>query len=120
MDNYEMIQKIEDFIKAGDDSDLQLLEKTLHRDYRNVQIGFFEKKGLFNFDKREYKALIQKGTFGGVPRKMEIKQMEVLENMAYARVSLQSDFLLFESLITLVKEQGVWWVIGNYPSINQL
>ena len=120
MKTQEVTQKIQDFIKGGDNSDLELLENTLHKNYRNVQSGFFDKKGLFNFPKEKYKSLIQERTFGGVPRTMEIIQLDIMENIAYAQVKLESSALKFRYLIVLVKDADKWWVIGNYPSIKQL
>jgi len=120
MNTEAVTQKIKDFIKAGDESNLILLENTLHHNYRNVQSGFFDQKGLFNFSKSEYKSLIEKGTFGGVPRKMKIVQLHVFGDMAFAQVNLESKMLKFHSLITLVMDDKKWRVIGNYPNIKQL
>jgi hypothetical protein len=40
-------QAIESFIKGGDNSDTELLENILHKDYQNIQDGFFDKTGIF-------------------------------------------------------------------------
>jgi enamine deaminase RidA (YjgF/YER057c/UK114 family) len=117
MQSKEVRQTLNDFVKGGDTSDVELLASTLHKNYRNVQSGFFTQKGIFHLDKEEYIGLIKEGTFGGSPRTTEVIHLEVLGDLAYARVRLKSKELQFESLIVLVKEDHKWWLLGNYPSI---
>jgi len=114
----EIQQAIRDFIQGGDNSDVTLLNEVLHQDYRNVQSGFFEEKGTFVIDKDRYIRLIREGTFGGTPRVLEIVQLEVLGNLAHARIKLYGKVLNFDSVIHLVYEQDKWWIMGHYPYIQ--
>lgn len=111
-------QAIEKFIKGGDNSDPLLLEEVLHKDYQNIQDGFFDKQGIFIIPKQEYIGLVRDRIFGGKPRTITYHSIEQKNNIAYAQVSLESSALLFSSFITCVRENGIWQVITNIPSIE--
>ncbi|AXT60940.1 hypothetical protein D1816_11470 [Aquimarina sp. AD10] len=116
--NKEIIQCITDFIKGGDESNLDKLNKVLHNEYRNIQSGFFSEKGLFIIDKEKYLTLIRENTFGGIPRTMKINLIEINGDIAYAKIVLESEKMVFNSLITLIKENENWYIIGNYPHFD--
>ncbi|TLX23369.1 nuclear transport factor 2 family protein [Chryseobacterium indologenes] len=109
---------IEQFIKGGDHSDTKLLEKILHKDYQNIQDGFFDQPGIFIIPKQEYINLVRDKIFGGKPRQITYHFVEQKNNIAYAKVSLESSALRFSSLITCIYEDGKWLVITNIPSIE--
>lgn len=111
-------QAIEKFIKGGDNSDTQLLEEILHKDYQNIQDGFFEKQGIFIIPKEEYIRLVGDKIFGGKPRQIIYHSVEQKNNIAYAHLSLESSALRFSSLITCVREEDQWQVISNVPSVE--
>ncbi|TXN37846.1 nuclear transport factor 2 family protein [Flagellimonas hymeniacidonis] len=106
------------FIKAGDESNLKGLKEVLHADYRNVQFGFFNKTGVFVFNKAHYLQLIQDRTFGGIPRSMEIERLDIHLNIAVAKVRLESEKLKFQSYISLIYDSGEWKVIENFPHVE--
>lgn len=114
----KITQTIEKFIEGGDNSDLALLEEILHKDYQNIQDGFFDKPGVFIIPKQEYINLVRDKIFGGKPRKINYHSIEQKNNIAYAQVSLESSALRFSSLITCVQEKGKWQIITNIPSIE--
>jgi len=116
--NKEIIQSITNFIQGGDESNLEKLNRVLHKDYRNIQSGFFAKKGLFIIDKKKYLSLIEKNIFGGIPRTMEILSIDVNGDIAFAKTILESEKMIFTSLITLIKENTKWYIIGNYPHFD--
>lgn len=111
---------IEAFIKGGDTSDISLLEKVLHPRFQNIQDGFFDKKGIHIFSKAKYIELINNKTFGGKPRIIDFKSVEKLDNIAIAKVDLESKHLKFHSTIVCVRENGEWQVINNIPKIEVL
>ncbi len=111
-------QAIEKFIKGGDNSDTAILEEILHKDYQNIQDGFFDQPGIFVISKNEYIRLVREKIFGGKPRKITYHFLEHNNNIAYAKVSLESSVLRFSSLITCVQENGKWQVMTNMPSIE--
>ncbi|MBV8327793.1 nuclear transport factor 2 family protein [Chryseobacterium sp.] len=114
----EIQQAIGTFIKAGDTSDTDLLNKILHKDYQNIQDGFFDETGIFVIHKEEYIRLIRDRIFGGKPRDITCHSIEQKNNIAYAQVSLESSVMKFSSLIICVQENGNWMVITNIPTIE--
>ena|SRR5688572_225505 len=108
-----------DFVSGGDTNDVGLLEKVLHPDFQNVQDGFFEEKGIFIFSKEKYKKLVETKRFGGSPRSIEFNTVEILGDLAYVRARLESEFLIFNSILLLGNEAGVWKVIHNIPTITR-
>ncbi|RDY60877.1 nuclear transport factor 2 family protein [Flagellimonas nanhaiensis] len=116
-DNKAVIDVVTRFISGGDESNVQLLEDVLHPDFRNVQYGFFEEQGVFVIDKPKYLDLIQKGTFGGTPRAMEIEQVDVYTSIAFVKANLESETMVFHSHILVICENNKWKVIENFPHI---
>jgi hypothetical protein len=108
---------IREFLKGGDKNDAALLEQVLHPDYQNVQDGFFGEAGIFTIPKAEYKHLVETKRFGGSPRAVDFVSVEVLGNMAIAKVHLESAVLRFTSYIVAVQEGGRWLIRNNFPSI---
>ncbi|MDC8103488.1 nuclear transport factor 2 family protein [Chryseobacterium sp. PTM-20240506] len=112
-------QTIEKFIKAGDTSDTNLMDEVLHKDYQNIQDGFFEQKGIFIISKEQYIEYISNKTFGGKPRTLAFDSIEQKGNIAIAKLSLESDVLRFSSTITCIQEDEKWQVITNIPVIEK-
>ena len=109
---------ITQFIAGGDDTDLQKLDFALHKEYRNVQYGFFGKPGVFVFNKEEYISLVKEKTFGGIPRNIEILFLEVHDQIALAKLRLESAHLIFHSFVSLIYDEERWQVIGNFPDVK--
>ena len=108
---------VTDFVRGGDTNDVLLLDKVLHPDFQNVQDGFFDEKGIFIFSKEKYKKLVETKRFGGLHRSIEFNAIEILGDLAYVRVRLESEFLTFNSMLLLGNEGGHWKVIHNIPTI---
>ena len=106
------------FVQGGDTSDASLLEKVLHRDFQNIQDGFFEQKGIYVFSKEQYIELVRTRKFGGKPRSIQFVTIEQMDNIAMAKVVLESRDLRFFSSITCVYNTGAWEVISNIPKIE--
>ena len=112
-------QAIESFIKAGDNSDTLLMEEILHKDYQNIQDGFFNQQGIFIISKEQYIEHIRNKTFGGKPRKISFDSIEQKGNIAIAQLSLESETLRFKSSITCVQENENWKIITNIPVVEK-
>lgn len=108
---------IREFLKGGDTNNTALLDQVLHADYQNVQDGFFGEAGIFTIPQAEYKHLVETKRFGGLPRTVDFVSVEVLGNMAIAKVHLESAVLRFTSYIVAVQEGGRWLIRNNFPSI---
>tara|TARA_R110002020_G_scaffold174704_1_gene366197 strand:- start:15971 stop:16342 length:372 start_codon:yes stop_codon:yes gene_type:complete len=107
------------FIKAGDTNDVQLLGEVLHQDYQNVQDGFFGEQGLFRFSKSDYMERVGKKIFGGVPRTIIFRSIELYgAQMAVVNATLARKDLLFRSVIVVVKDIGDWKILYNLPRIE--
>jgi hypothetical protein len=108
---------IEAFVKAGDNRDVAALKSILHPGFQNIQDGFFDEKGIFIFSKPDYIELIRTKRFGGSPRSLVINSIKQSDNMAIAHATLESEYLIFHSLIICVRENGHWKIINNTPKI---
>lgn len=114
----EQIKKaIETFVKAGDDRNTEMLEDILHADFQNIQDGFFDKEGIFIFSKNDYIELIRERKFGGSPRSISFQSIKQTGNITIVKVTLESQYLIFNSLIMCVKSNGHWKIINNTPFI---
>lgn len=109
---------IEAFVNAGDNRDVAALDSMLHPTFQNIQDGFFDEKGIFVFSKSDYIELIRTKRFGGSPRSLVINSLEQSDNMAIAQVTLESEYLIFHSLIICVRDDGHWKIINNTPAIE--
>lgn len=109
---------IEAFVKAGDNHDTAVLGNVLHSGFQNIQDGFFDEGGIFVFSKEDYIELIRTGKFGGNPRSIDYHSIEQSGNIAIAQVRLESQYLIFHSLILCVCDKGHWKIISNTPRIN--
>lgn len=119
MSQQHVQQAIQDFVIAGDNNDVTLLENVLHPDFQNVQDGFFEEKGIFIFSKDDYKKLVETKRFGGTARTIEFVSIHISGNIAQATVKLESKFITFDSTLVLCKVDGRWLVIHNIPRITK-
>lgn len=109
---------IEAFVKAGDTNDVKVLENILHADFQNIQDGFFDERGVFVFSKSDYIELIRTKKFGGNPRSIAFHSVKQSGNIAIAQVKLESEYLLFLSLIVCAQDNGQWKIINNTPKIE--
>lgn len=114
-----ILNAIQDFIKGGDECDTEKLDTILHAEYRNLQCGFFDKKGVFNMDKQAYLSLIEQKVFGGTPREIRFELVDRAGAIAMVKVHLNRPDLRFVSFIMLIQDENEdWKVVGNYPHIQ--
>lgn len=106
------------FIKAADSGDLDGLGDIMHKDFQNIQGGFFDKKGIYVIPKDEYIGYIRSGEFGGKPRTIQIEAVEDMGDVVHIKAILESEYLVFKSFITMVCENDKWQVITNLPSVQ--
>lgn len=112
-------QAITDFVKGGDNSDIYLLDKVLHKDFRVTNNGFMETAGITIIDKKEYLSKIKSGVFGGIPRKMKIEQIDQTGTIASVKLRIESsenDFISYNSLVFDTDNQ--WKIINNLAVVK--
>lgn len=118
-DTEKIKQVIIDFVKGGDNSDVQLLDKVLHKDFRVTNNGFMGTSGVAIIDKKEYLDNIKSGVFGGLPRKMEIEQLDQIGKIASVKLRIESaenDFISYNSLV--LDMDNHWKIINNLAVVK--
>ena len=114
-----IVQVITDFVKGGDNSDVQLLDKVLHKDFRVTNNGFMGTSGVTIIDKTEYLNKIENGIFGGLPRKMEILELDQSDKIASVKLKIESsenDFISYNSLV--LDTDNEWKLINNLAIVT--
>lgn len=107
------------FVKAGDNSDVNLLKVVLHDDFRVTSNQFMGSSGITVIDKKQYIANIRKGVFGGIPRKMKIESINYFETIANVTLHLESAEDYFVSYNSLFFDfDNRWKLIHNLAVVN--
>lgn len=106
-------QAMTNFVKGGDTSDLQLLDKVLHNDFRVTNNGFMGIPGITIIDKQKYLSNIKEGVFGGLPRKMIIESIDESDSIAMVKLRLESAENYFVSYNSLILDTDDEWKLIN-------
>ncbi len=109
----KIAQAITDFVKGGDNSDIEMLDKVLHQDFRVTNNGFMGNPGVTIIDKQRYLSNIKDGVFGGLPRKMIIENIDNSETIAMDKLRLESSENHFVSYNSMVLDTDNQWKIIN-------
>lgn len=112
-ENDRIKQAIIDFVKGGDHSDIELLDKVLHKDFRVTNNGFMGTSGVTIINKNEYLNKIKSGIFGGLPRKMKIEELDQSGIIASVKLRIESSENYFISYNSLVLDTDNQWKIIN-------
>lgn len=118
-ENDKINQAIIDFVKGGDNRDIELLEKVLHKDFRVTNNGFMGTSGITIIDKTDYLSKIKSGVFGGLPRKMKIEEIDQSGIIASVKLRIESsenDFISYNSLV--LDTDNEWKIINNLAVVN--
>lgn len=110
---------ITNFVRGGDNSDIDLLENVLHSSFRVTSNGFMGTSGVTIIDKEQYIANIREGIFGGLPREMKIESIDDFETIAHVKLSLESaenNFISYNSLVLDTDNQ--WKLISNLAVVK--
>ena len=116
----KIIQAITNFVEGGDNSDIILLNKVLHQDFRVKNNGFMGTPGFTIIDKQTYLANIRDGIFGGLPRIMTIESIDESETIAMVKLRLESSenyFISYNSLV-LSPFDNEWKLINNLAVVE--
>ncbi len=112
-------EAITNFVKGGDNSDVTLLDKVLHKDFRVSNNGFMGSAGVTIIDKQKYLSNIREGIFGGLPRKMMIESIDDSGTIAMVKLRLESsenDFVSYNSLV--LDTDNEWKLIHNLAVVE--
>jgi hypothetical protein len=112
-------QAVTDFVKGGDTSDIVLLNKVLHKEFRIANNGFMETPGVAIIDKQKYLAFIKEGIFGGLPRSMSVEHIEICKTIATVKLRLESSenhFISYNSLV--LDDDNEWKLIHNLAVVE--
>ncbi|MES2478198.1 MAG: nuclear transport factor 2 family protein [Bacteroidota bacterium] len=112
-------EAITNFVKGGDNSDVALLDKVLHKDFRVSNNGFMGSAGVTIIDKQKYLSNIREGIFGGLPRKMMIESIDDSGTIAMVKLRLESsenDFVSYNSLV--LDTDNEWKLIHNLAVVE--
>lgn len=118
-ENDRIQQAIIDFVKGGDNSDVQLLDKVLHKDFRVTNNGFMGTSGITIIDKKEYLNKIKSGIFGGLPRKIKIEELDQSGIIASVKLRIESsenDFISYNSIV--LDTDNEWKIINNLAVVT--
>lgn len=110
---------ITNFVKGGDNSDVDMLDKVLHKDFRVTNNGFMGTQGITIIDKQKYLSNIKEGIFGGLPRKMTIENIDNSDTIATVKIRLESSENYFVSYNSLVLDtDNEWKLINNLAVVE--
>lgn len=115
----EIERAIIDFVKGGDLSDVALLDKVLHKDFRVTNNGFMGTLGITVINKTEYLNYIKTGVFGGKPRQMTIENIDQNNKIASVKLRIESsefDFISYNSMVLDTDNQ--WKIINNLAVVD--
>jgi len=118
--NEKIIQAITDFVRGGDTSDTNLLNKVLHKEFRVTNNGFMNKPGVTIINKETYLSYVKAGIFGGTPREMTMEIVDVSDTIAMVKLRLEShenDFVSYNSLV-LDEKDNQWKLINNLAVVE--
>ena len=120
MENRKKIeQTITDFVKGGDNSNVDMLNKVLHKDFRITNNGFMGTLGVTIIDKQQYLLNIKEGVFGGLPRVMKIETIDSNETIAMVKLCLESSenhFISYNSMV--LDTDNEWKIINNLAVVE--
>lgn len=112
-DNKEAEKVLMNYLKAGDESNVEQLDKLTHKFYR-VIFKDVSNNEVSEINRSTYLDLIEKKVFGGNPRKVEILESNLSENnIASFKVKTSSEGVIFISYFSLINDKGSWLVLQD-------
>lgn len=118
-DKNKIEQAIIDFVKGGDESNVELLNKVLHQDFIVNSYNFMGTNTVKNISKEEYLSNIREGKFGGKPREMKIESIDISGTIAMIKLHIESSdkfFVTYNSLVLDIDKE--WKIINNLAVVE--
>lgn len=102
---------IQQFAKAGDEQNVEMLEKVLHPNYR-VLWNMPEKGTTSVLDRETYLNLVREKKIGGDARSLTLESVELINGgNALIKVSMKGGKANFQSLYSIIKDQEGNWLL---------
>ncbi|MEM1003481.1 MAG: nuclear transport factor 2 family protein, partial [Bacteroidota bacterium] len=103
------------FIKAGDENNVEPLEHCLNGNFRTALYDA-KKDEVTILDRDTYISFIKNKKFGGYPRTIEFHSIEFIgNNMASAKATLSSPGKpTLKNFYSLAKEKGEWKILQDF------
>ncbi len=104
------------FSKAGDNNNVQALEKHLDQHYRVVLNRLFGSKTVGVVSKTQYLEKIKTKEWGGDSRNLTFEDIVINGTTASTKVTFKGKKATIVSIIILVKnEKGIWKLVSDIP-----
>jgi hypothetical protein len=116
-DQHAITQVINNYAQGTATADTKIIDHAFHHDFRVIALT---KEGPRVIDKATYLSLLKDGKIGGIPRKLEVKHIEVQDKTAHARISLTSDKVVFNDQLQFIQEPQGWKIINNLTEVTAI
>jgi len=110
-------QVVSDFMSGIDNKNADLLESVLIDGGRFIEINVVDK--VNSYSSGELVAEVKSGKVGGWKRNYEISSVELSDNVAIAKVQIQSAKIIQQQFVSLVKVEGAWKVASSCSSMEK-
>lgn len=115
----QISKAIKAFVKGGDQQDVALTASVMHSNFRVVINRFRDSKSATIMNKENYLSMLENKKIGGLPRKIEIVDIQIFDHIATVRANLTSEKLMFTSNFSLVlDENDQWMIISDMPYVT--
>lgn len=104
---------VREFVRAGDRQDAGLAENVLSEHFRVVAVDFPEIGQNSVLPRAAFLNLLAQKKIGGVPRELEIVATRIASGRATAELRMESNALLFETTLLLIRENGSWRIVED-------
>ncbi len=106
-----LLEAVQDFTKGGDARNIGALERVLHADFRVVLS--MRQKPVSSMSRAQYLGLIKAGKIGGKPRSVKILWTQTKGDLGFVSATLKGGAATFDTVYTLVREDGQWRIIQD-------
>lgn len=100
---------LKDYVESADQRDLKLADKSMHKSF--TQYLDFMGSGIGRSDRELYKQMLSSKKIGGEKRSFKIETIDIVDQIAFAKLVITSPTLIFYDYVTLMKDKNTDWSI---------